>query len=59
MSFLSLEKPTFPSKSVVVASQIFTVAKSCLGDQIGTLSKKRVRQILDGIDLILEPREIQ
>lgn len=48
-----------PKQSVVIVSQLFTVDKSCLGDLIGTLSKKRVRQILDGIDLILEPREIQ
>ena len=47
-----------PKQSVVIVSQLFTVDKSYLGDLIGTLSKKRVRQILDGIDLVLEPREI-
>jgi mRNA interferase MazF len=46
-------------QSVVIVSRIFTVAKSCLGDHIGTVSAKRVRQILDGIDLILESREFQ
>lgn len=46
-------------QSVVVVSQLFTVDKGDLGDLIGTLSKRRVRQILDGIKLILEPREIR
>ena len=46
-------------QSVVVVSQLFTVDKGQLGEQIGTLSKKRVRQILDGIKLLIEPREIE
>lgn len=48
-----------PKQSVAIVSQLFTVDKSYLGDLIGTLSKRRVRQILDGIKLILEPREIR
>lgn len=48
-----------PKQSVAIVSQLFTVDKSYLGDLIGTLSRKRVRQILDGIMLILEPREIR
>jgi len=47
-----------PQKSVVIVSQIFTVDKSDLGEYIGTLSKKRARQILDGIKMLTEPREI-
>ncbi len=47
-----------PKQSVAIVSQLFTVDKGYLGDLIGTLSRKRVRQILDGIKLILEPREI-
>jgi mRNA interferase MazF len=46
-----------PKPSVVVVSQLFTVDKSDLTDHIATLSRKRVRQILDGIRLIVEPRE--
>ena len=46
-----------PKQSVVVASQVFTVDKTQLREYIGTLSKKRVRQILDGLRLITEPRE--
>ena len=45
-------------QSVVIVSQIFTVDKSDLGEYIGTLSKKRMRQILDGVKLITDPREI-
>jgi mRNA interferase MazF len=48
-----------PKQSVVIVSQLFTVHKSHLGDLLGTLSGKRIRQILDGIKLILEPREVQ
>jgi mRNA interferase MazF len=44
--------------SVVIVSQLFTVDKDQLEEQIGTLSAKRVRQILDGIDLVLEPRDL-
>ncbi len=46
-----------PKQSVVNVSQIFTVDKSQLGEYIGTLSPKRVREILNGIQLVLEPRE--
>lgn len=46
-------------QSVVVVSQVFTVDKSQLSDHIGTLSKKRVRQILDDLKLLTEPREIE
>lgn len=46
-----------PKRSVVIVSQIFTADKSQLGDYIGALSTKRVRQILDGLRLITEPRE--
>jgi mRNA interferase MazF len=56
---LELGEANLPKQTVVMVSQLFTVDKSYFGDLIGTLSKKRVRQILDGIDLVLEPREIQ
>jgi len=45
-------------KSVVNISQIYTVNKSDLIEKIGRVSGKRVQQILDGINLLLEPREI-
>ena len=43
--------------SVAVVSQLFTVDKADLTEHIGTLSKKRVRLILDGIRLLTEPRD--
>ena len=46
-----------PKPSVAVVSQLFTVDKVDLSEHIGTLSKKRVRQILDGIRLLTEPRD--
>ena len=46
-----------PRQSVVNVSQIFTVDKSQLGERIGTLSARRVREILHGIRLLTEPRE--
>jgi mRNA interferase MazF len=56
---LDPDEAGLPKQSVVVVSQIFTVDKSQLGEHIGTLSKKRVRQILEGIKLLTEPREIE
>ncbi len=48
-----------PKQSVVNVSQIFTVDKTQLGERIGTLSAQRVRQILDGLQLLIEPREVE
>ena len=56
---LELDEGGLPKPSVVVVSQLFTVDKSDLTEHIGTLSKKRVRQILDGIRLLTEPREAE
>ncbi len=47
-----------PKKSVVNITQIFTVNKYDLSEKIGTLPKARVREILDGIRLLTEPKEI-
>lgn len=49
---------SLPEQSVVVVSQLFTVDKSELEEYIGALSSNRVHQILDGIRLLTEPREI-
>jgi len=45
-------------RSVVNVSQIFTVGRSRLGPKIGVLSPRRLRQVLDGIALVLEPRDV-
>ena len=44
-------------QSVVNISQIYTVDKGDLVEWIGALSEKRVRQILDGVRLLTEPRD--
>ena len=48
-----------PKQSVVNVSQIFTVDKRDLDEKIGSLSLQRIRQILAGINLVLEPRDIE
>ena len=47
-----------PKQSVINISQIYTIDKEDLGKKIGTLSPKRVAEVLDGIKLILEPKDI-
>jgi mRNA interferase MazF len=47
-----------PRPSVVNISQIFTADKSALKDKIGTLSRRRVREIDAGLRAVLGPREL-
>jgi len=47
-----------PKDSVVNISQIITVNKSDLVEKIGSLSQARIKQIIGGIKLLVEPREI-
>lgn len=47
-----------PKPSVVIVSQMLTLDKSELREKIGTLSKRRVDEILEGIKLLTEPRDI-
>jgi mRNA interferase MazF len=56
---LDTGEANLPKKSVVNISQITTVDKRQLIEKIGTLSSKRVQEILDGINLLLEPRGIK
>ena len=55
---LNKGEANLPKKSVVNISQIFTVNKSDLSEKMGTLSQERALQILDGIKLLTEPREV-
>lgn len=48
-----------PKPCVVNVSQIFTVDKQDLVERIGTLSPRRVREILSGLDLVLKPRDVE
>ena len=48
-----------PKQSVVNISQIFTVNKSDLVEKIGSLSRERIYQILEGIQVLTEPHDIE
>ncbi len=47
-----------PKESVVNVSQLFTVDKDELVEKIGSLSPGRVEQIVAGLCLVVEPREL-
>ncbi len=55
---LEKDEANLPKQSVVLVSQIYTVDKEQLDEFIGTLSQKRIKQILDGVLLLIEPKEI-
>jgi mRNA interferase MazF len=42
----------------VNVSQVYTLGKEDLIEKIGTLSPDRVQEILDGLYLLLEPRDL-
>jgi len=56
---ISLKKgeANLPKKSVINSSQVFTVNKSDLIEKIGSLSRQRIFQMVEGIRLLIEPRE--
>lgn len=54
---LKPKEANLPKQSVVNVSQIFTIDKTQLAEKIGTLSARRVREILSGLRLLTEPRE--
>ncbi len=55
---LNKGEANLPQKSVVNISQIFTVNRSDLVEKLGQVSEKRIMEILDGIKLLTEPREV-
>lgn len=54
---LDKNESNLSKQSVVNVSQVFTVDKSQLDEYVGTLSPKRITEILNGIKLVLDPRE--
>jgi len=44
--------------SVINISQIITVDKADLVEKIGRLSPARIKQIIDGVKLLIDPREL-
>ena len=55
---LNKGEANLPKKSVVNISQIYTVNKSDLIDKIGQVSEKRIYEIMEGLNLLTEPREL-
>ncbi len=56
---LAKGEANLPRRSVVNISQIFTVDKMDLMEKIGSISPGRLREVLDGMQLLLEPREVR
>ena len=54
---LDKKESNLTKQCVVNVSQVFTVDKTQLDEYVGTLSTKRITEILNGIKLVLEPRE--
>lgn len=48
-----------PKESVVNISQLLTVDKGDLSERIGTLSHQRITEIIGGVKLLLEPRDLE
>ena len=55
---LEIDEGNLPKQSVVNVSQIFTVSKDQLQQKIGTLNQERIKQILAGVKLVIEPKDI-
>ncbi len=55
---LNKGEANLPKKSVVNISQIYTVNKSDLIEKIGQVSDGRMSEILEGLRLLIEPREL-
>ena len=54
---LDKQESNLPKQSVVNVSQVFTVDKTQLEEYVGTVSSRRLAEILNGIKLVLDPRE--
>jgi mRNA interferase MazF len=56
---LAKGEANLPKSSVINITQIFTVNKRDLAEKIGSLSRDRMAQVLEGIDLLITPRDIK
>lgn len=54
---LDKKESNLPKQSVVNVTQVFTVDKSQLDEYVGSLTPTRTTEILNGIKLVLDPRE--
>jgi len=48
-----------PKPSVINITQIFTVNKQDLSEKIGSISRNRMSQVLQGIELLITPRDVK
>ncbi|MDQ7825177.1 MAG: type II toxin-antitoxin system PemK/MazF family toxin [Candidatus Eremiobacteraeota bacterium] len=55
---LARGEANLPKHSVVNITQLVTVDKSAFREKIGKLSREKVAEILNGIRLLTEPREV-
>jgi mRNA interferase MazF len=55
---LEVGEANLPKRSVVNVSQVYTLDKEDLVEKIGTLSPDRIQEILNGLYLLLEPRDL-
>lgn len=56
---LHKHEANIPKKSVINVSQIYTVDKSDLKEPIGSLSSQKFHEVLNGINLLLSPKEVE
>lgn len=56
--FLKKGEGGLKKDSVVNISQIITIDKSDIEEKIGSLPVSKVKQIIEGVKLLIEPREI-
>ena len=54
---LDKKESNLSRQSAVNVSQVFTVDKAQLDEYVGTLSSRRITEILNGIKLVLDPLE--
>jgi len=56
--FLAKGEANLPKQSVVNITQVYTVNKIDLAEKIGKVSEKKLKEIIEGIKLLTEPREV-
>jgi len=48
-----------PKPSIVNVTQIFTVDKKDLTEKIGSLTHNKLAQVLEGVELLITPRDLK
>jgi len=56
---LNKSEANLKEQSVINITQIFTVDKRDLVEKIGSISSERMTQVLEGIELLISPRDIK